>query len=68
MITFIIAFVVLLLVVGGMAIGLLQNKELQGSCGGIGALEGIERVCDCENPCEKRKARERKALELTQKF
>jgi len=40
-----------------MAVGyIVQRKTLAGSCGGLGSL-GIEKACDCENPCEKRQAR-----------
>ena len=54
--TFIAAFVVFLLVVVGMAIGyIFKRRALTGSCGGIAAL-GMEKVCDCEEPCARRKA------------
>jgi len=40
-----------------MAIGyIFQRKKLQGSCGGIASL-GLENVCDCPEPCDKKKAR-----------
>ena len=55
--TFIIAFVVFVVVIVAMAVGyLFQRKTISGSCGGIASL-GIEKVCDCPEPCEKRKAR-----------
>lgn len=55
--TFILTFVILLLVVLGMAVGfLVQRKTLAGSCGGLGSM-GIEKACDCDNPCEKRQQR-----------
>lgn len=55
--TFLLTFVILLLVVVGMAVGfLVQRKTLAGSCGGLGAM-GIEKACDCDNPCEKRQQR-----------
>ncbi len=61
--TFLITFVVLLVVVLIMSIGYwIQRKTISGSCGGIASLGmGIEKVCDCPEPCEKRKAREAKA-------
>lgn len=55
--TFLLTFVILLLVVVAMAVGfLVQRKTLAGSCGGLGAM-GIEKACDCDNPCEKRQQR-----------
>jgi hypothetical protein len=35
---------------------LVKRKSLQGSCGGISSL-GIEKVCDCPEPCDARKKR-----------
>lgn len=56
----ILAFILMLLIFGGMSIGfLLQRKSLAGSCGGMGAL-GIEKACDCADPCEARQERDRK--------
>ncbi|HFR4114154.1 TPA: (Na+)-NQR maturation NqrM [Yersinia enterocolitica] len=54
---FIASFVFFLLVIAGMSLGyIVKRKTLQGSCGGIGAL-GIEKVCDCPEPCDSRKKR-----------
>ncbi|OMQ19929.1 (Na+)-NQR maturation NqrM [Serratia oryzae] len=54
---FVASFVLFLLVVIGMSLGyLLRRKTLQGSCGGISAL-GMEKVCDCPEPCDARKKR-----------
>ncbi|MFM1124730.1 (Na+)-NQR maturation NqrM [Yersinia enterocolitica] len=54
---FIASFVFFLLVIVGMSLGyIVKRKTLQGSCGGIGAL-GIEKVCDCPEPCDSRKKR-----------
>ncbi|MDB2387099.1 (Na+)-NQR maturation NqrM [Shewanella sp.] len=55
--TFIAAFVVLLAFFFLMSIGyLIKKKEVAGSCGGLGAL-GIDKACDCDDPCDKRKAK-----------
>lgn len=44
-----------------MAIGyIVQNRTLSGSCGGLASV-GIEKACNCDKPCEKRQAREKKA-------
>lgn len=57
---FLLTFALLLVIVAAMAIGyILQRKRLSGSCGGIAAL-GMEKVCDCPEPCEKRRKREAK--------
>lgn len=40
-----------------MAIGyIFQKKSIAGSCGGLGAL-GVEKACDCPEPCDRKKAR-----------
>ena len=53
---FLITFVFFLLIILGMALGyIIKKREIKGSCGGIAAL-GIEKVCDCDTPCERRKA------------
>ena len=49
-----------LFVVVAMAVGyIFQQNSLVGSCGGLGSL-GIDKACNCDNPCEKRQERERK--------
>lgn len=66
MLTFIIVFVLLLLIVLIMSVGyIVQRKTISGSCGGIASL-GVDKVCDCPEPCEKRKAREAKAARRKQ--
>lgn len=46
-----------------MAVGyIFQQKSLAGSCGGLASV-GIDKACNCDNPCEKRLERERKAAE-----
>lgn len=57
MLTFLATFAVFLLAVLGMSLGwLIKRKSIQGSCGGISAL-GMEKVCDCPEPCDARKKR-----------
>lgn len=52
---FVITFLLMLVVVAIMAIGyIFQKKKIKGSCGGISDL-GLEKVCDCDEPCDKRK-------------
>ncbi len=58
---FLITFGFFLTVVLVMAVGyIFQNKTLAGSCGGL-ATVGIDKACDCDDPCEKRKTRERQS-------
>ena len=40
-----------------MAIGMImQKKSMASSCGGPGSV-GIDKACDCDDPCDKRKKR-----------
>lgn len=58
---FLLTFGFFLVIIAAMAIGyIIQQKTLAGSCGGLGSV-GIDKACNCDNPCEKRKERERKA-------
>ncbi|MDF0533800.1 (Na+)-NQR maturation NqrM [Shewanella yunxiaonensis] len=58
--TFIAAFLFLLVFFLLMSIGyLIKRKAVQGSCGGLGVL-GIEKACDCDEPCDRRKAKDAK--------
>ncbi|MFG0606390.1 (Na+)-NQR maturation NqrM [Vibrio mimicus] len=59
--TFLITFAFFLAVIAAMAVGyIFQRKVVKGSCGGLGAV-GIEKVCNCPEPCDARKKREAKA-------
>ncbi|NQY64683.1 MAG: (Na+)-NQR maturation NqrM [Alteromonadaceae bacterium] len=61
MVIFLITLGFFLVIVLSMAVGyIFQKKTLAGSCGGL-ATVGIEKSCNCDNPCEKRKERERVA-------
>jgi hypothetical protein len=55
MLTFLATFVVFVLVIFGMSLGwIVKRKSIQGSCGGISSI-GMEKVCDCPEPCDARK-------------
>ncbi|WP_371195418.1 (Na+)-NQR maturation NqrM [Glaciecola sp. SC05] len=55
--TFILAFGFFLLMVLAMGVGyIFQKKTISGSCGGLGAL-GVEKACDCPEPCDRKKSR-----------
>lgn len=55
--TFLLTFVIVGLVVAGMAIGVIAGrKPIAGSCGGLGKI-GLECDGGCENPCPKRRAK-----------
>ncbi|MDO4434119.1 MAG: (Na+)-NQR maturation NqrM [Alysiella sp.] len=52
---FLITIVFFLSVILAMAIGyIVKRREIKGSCGGIANL-GIEKVCDCDTPCDRRR-------------
>ncbi len=58
MITFLVTLGVLLLVVAGMAVGVLMGREpIKGSCGGLNVqgLEGECPFCGREEACDKNK-------------
>jgi len=57
MVTFLLTFAIFVLVIFGMSLGwIIKRKSIQGSCGGISSL-GMEKVCDCPEPCDARKKR-----------
>ncbi|MGL4455335.1 MAG: (Na+)-NQR maturation NqrM [Plesiomonas sp.] len=57
MTTFIATFAVFMLVIAAMSIGyIIKRRSIHGSCGGIANL-GLEKVCDCPEPCDNRKAK-----------
>ncbi len=66
--TFLITFATFIAVIAAMAVGyIFQRKIVQGSCGGLGAV-GIEKVCNCPEPCDARKKREAKAAARAEKM
>ena len=65
MIYFIATFVVFLLVIVAMAIGYIFNKKtIGGSCGGLASV-GIEKECDCPEPCDNRIKKNAEAERIT---
>ncbi|WP_425052362.1 (Na+)-NQR maturation NqrM [Psychromarinibacter sp. S121] len=49
MTTFILAFGLLMLVMGGMALGVILNgRTIKGSCGGLNAVEGADKCLVCK--------------------
>ena len=59
MMIFMITLGFFLVISAGMAVGyIFQQKSLAGSCGGLASV-GIDKSCNCDNPCEKRLERER---------
>ena len=63
--TMILSFVILLLIVGGMAIGVLMGgKPIAGSCGGMSAL-GMDVACDvCKGDPEVCETEQQKAIKV----
>ena len=56
---FLITLGFFLVIFAAMAVGyIFQNKTLAGSCGGLASV-GIDKSCNCDNPCEKRQERDR---------
>ena len=63
MMMFLITLGFFLVIVAAMAVGyIFQQKTLAGSCGGLASV-GIDKECNCDNPCEKRKEREKLAAQ-----
>ncbi|MFW0766168.1 (Na+)-NQR maturation NqrM [Trabulsiella odontotermitis] len=56
-VVFLATFAIFALVILALSLGyLIKRKSIQGSCGGISSL-GLEKVCDCPEPCDARKKR-----------
>ncbi|MEI5640806.1 MULTISPECIES: (Na+)-NQR maturation NqrM [unclassified Pseudoalteromonas] len=57
---FLLTFGLIMLIAVAMAVGVIvQKKSMSSSCGGLGSM-GIDKVCDCDDPCDKRIKRMRK--------
>ena len=68
MTTFIFAFGFFMITVAAMGVGyLVQRKAIAGSCGGLSAV-GIDKACDCPDPCDRRKAREAREAKRAEKI
>ncbi|MEZ8823465.1 (Na+)-NQR maturation NqrM [Vibrio amylolyticus] len=68
MTTFLVTFAVFLSVIAAMAVGFIfQRKVVKGSCGGLDAM-GIDKVCNCPEPCDARKKREERAAIRAEKL
>ena len=67
--TMILSFVILLVIVGGMAIGVLMGgKPIAGSCGGMTAL-GMDVACDvCKGDPEVCETEQQKAIKADNMF
>ncbi|PTD98040.1 (Na+)-NQR maturation NqrM [Pseudothauera lacus] len=60
---YLLTFIIVALLIVAMAVGVMVGrKPIAGSCGGLGKL-GLECEMGCENPCEKRLARQKAAEE-----
>lgn len=47
--TFILAFILLLIIVVGMSLGvMLMGKKIKGSCGGLNAISGADKCVVCK--------------------
>ena len=54
MATYLTIFAFFLMMIGMMSVGLFfKRNPISGSCGGLGNV-GIEKACDCDNPCDKK--------------
>lgn len=53
MATFVLAFILLVLVVAGMSLGvMLMGKSIKGSCGGLNAISGADKCLVCSRPVD----------------
>ena len=65
MTTFLVIFIMMLCMIALMAVGVMFKRQpIKGSCGGLGNV-GIEKSCDCDNPCDRKKKQQ--GIKLNQK-
>jgi len=60
MIEILLSILVFLLVILGMSIGVLRGRRhIEGSCGGLNKIPGVESDCGgaCRQPCKKRRGK-----------
>lgn len=68
MAVYLTTFAVFLLVIVAMAVGyIFQKKVIRGSCGGLDSV-GIDKVCNCPEPCDARKKREAREAARAEKL
>lgn len=49
---YLLTFIIFLVIALCLSIGVIAHrKPIQGSCGGLASV-GIDKVCDCEEPCD----------------
>jgi hypothetical protein len=66
MMIFLFSLAFFLIVVLAMGVGFIfQQKSLAGSCGGLASV-GIDKSCNCDDPCEKRVEREKQSAKNQQ--
>lgn len=59
---------IFILMFASLALGvMLRRRALSGSCGGLGAL-GIDKACDCPEPCAARLQRQAEAERQRQRI
>ncbi len=64
---YLISFAVLFITIAAMAVGVIfSNRELKGSCGGLGKIMGEDCMfCDKKDECDKKKKQQASIAEMT---
>lgn len=68
MTTFIITFLVLLVVMLGMAIGAMRGRPIKGSCGGLNSPDGECSICGATAKCDGDEAQQQAAQLQTEAY